>query len=91
MGLAGHNYSFGVGGELHFQEGPAGSDGMSTNGTQALDVLRAVKNYLEIVNSGIHENHYTTHAISDIANAMGWLEERNSDRQRRNVEGTNTP
>lgn len=74
---------------LTFQDGPIQEQGV--NGTTNEEVIYLLMERLESLNRPPFQSPYNTVALGSLQEALDALEARKAERQKRGVEGTNTP
>ncbi len=75
--------------DLHFQEGPIGTDG--PNGITQEMLIAICIDRLQGFQSGKFACRENALALTKLEEAQMWLQKRTRDRQARGVEGTHTP
>lgn len=86
------HHFYGLGLELHFQDGPMPEQGR--NGTTNEEVIQLLVDRLESLQKmqdGRYACRENSLAITHLQEALHWLEHRTRARQRRGVEGTSQP
>lgn len=83
-------HTFGVGLEIHWQNGPLGrgDDRKEQNGAFVEDVIRAAIRRLEFFQASKFSCPGNLSAINALSAALVALEKRTADREKRGVEGT---
>lgn len=88
-----HNVEFTDGpgwwGSITFQDGPLAEHG--ANGTTNEDVIEAIIERLEALNTPPYACRENSVAITHLQTALLWLKFRTDNRVKRNVEGTSQP
>ena len=74
---------------LHFQDGPIAEHG--ENGTTNEEVIELLIERITSLNQPPFNCRENSLALTKLEEALLWLQRRTANRQRRGVEGTNTP
>lgn len=84
--------SFGNGFAISWQNGPLGRDGdrIEPNGAFVEDVIRAVIGRIQFYEASKFASQYNKDAMGHLALALGHLQQRTIDREKRSVEGTHS-